>query len=434
MSENSVRLVIDNALCTACGACASICAKSAIKYTNNAAGYLTAVVDESLCVDCGACLTVCPSNHQSKLPFTEDDPFHGKCLAGYIGHSTDDENRQKSQSGGIVTALLCYLLDKHLVDGAIVNQFCAETRRPRAVIAESIEGIMNSCGSYYTQTAVVDEILKHQDKKTAAVVLGCQAEAIQLLRAKGKVLPEYLIGLVCIGQNSGFMVDDLIKQAGCAPSGERERVCVCRLRFKDKDYGGWPGNVHIESDKATYTLPAARRHALKPVYELYRCILCFDQMNAFSDIVCGDPWGIKGKQSPLGYTVVIAHTEKGKQLLEDAQSAGYISLEGLSVNAIMKGQTVDGRQKTKFFTAKSICSQNGWRHPYHPDAFPSTEIPFDKKLEKRLNYTRALYLAKTTPEAYKLINKRKRAVKISLLRPQRILRLLKKRALRLLRR
>jgi energy-coupling factor transporter ATP-binding protein EcfA2 len=92
----------------------------------------------------------------------------------------DNEIRQKSQSGGIVTALLCYLLDKNEIDGAIVNRFSKQTKRPEVIFEDSKIGIQESSGSYYSQSSVVSEVLKHQDKKTVAVVLGCQGESIEL--------------------------------------------------------------------------------------------------------------------------------------------------------------------------------------------------------------------------------------------------------------
>jgi len=411
----SIQTITENALCTGCGACSGICSTKAVDMVANAAGYVVAQVDNEKCANCGVCLEVCPSNKMNSIKVECNDIFHGVCLAGYVGFAKDEEIRQKSQSGGVVTALLCYLLENQFIEGAIVNNFNKDTQRPQAVLAVDKEKIISGCGSYYTQTPVVKTILENnKGRKLAAVVLGCQATSLKLMEEKypNIELPLYTIGLVCAGQNSGYMIDDLIQQSGCDTN--RERVCVCRLRFKDKDFGGWPGNICIVSDKRSYTLPKEKRLALKSVYELHRCISCFDQMNIFSDIVCGDPWNIANKQQPDGHTVVIARTEKGKTLLEDAVRDGAIELEHLPVANIIRGQTVDGRHKTKFFTTKDIYKKNGWMFPY--DEKPFERIPHTsaggkekKVIKERLENSRKFYYESQLSDVNKNIKAKKRS-------------------------
>lgn len=114
------------------------------------------------------------------------------------------------------------------------------------------------------------------------MVCGCQAESLQLIREKysNVRLPEYTIGLICGGQHSGYMIDDLIEQSGCDDEN------ISRFRFRDKAVG-WPGDVHISTRTKDYWLPNERRLRLKQIYELHRCIVCYGQMDIFCDIVCG---------------------------------------------------------------------------------------------------------------------------------------------------
>ncbi|MDK2890655.1 MAG: coenzyme hydrogenase subunit beta [Methanoculleus sp.] len=399
MQIDNISHIATNALCTACGACAGVCPKNAIEIITNTAGYLVAHINNDLCINCRKCAKICPSNPENKPSIETDDIFHGVCLAGYVGYASDSTIRQKSQSGGIVTALLCYLLEKGEIEGAIVNNLNPQTRRPQAVLASSKSEIIDACGSYYAQSSVAKTILENSDKTTAAVVLGCQAESLQLIREKypNITLPKYTIGLICAGQHSGNMIDDLIEQSGC----NDEQLSA--FRFRDKSYG-WPGDVHVTTSTEDCWLPKESRHRLKQVYELHRCIACYDQMNIFSDIVCGDPWGISHKQQPEGHTVVIARTETGKNLLENAARDGAIVLEELSIEDIFRGQTVDGRHKTKFYTCREIFYENEWLFPYPDNSFEN--IPFipanrmvRQNLWKRLTYSRDLYLT-TDGEEY----------------------------------
>lgn len=416
VKSNNITQITNNALCTACGACTKICPSKAIEIITNTAGYLVASLNEDLCSDCGKCSSVCPSYPDNQLTINCGDIFHGRCLAGYVGYASDKSIRHNSQSGGIVTALLCYLLDKYEIEGAIVNTFDPQTRRPKAIFASSRSEIVNASGSYYAQTSVVKTILEHSEKRIAAVVLGCQAESIKLIRDKFPDinLPKYTIGLICAGQYSGYMIDDLIEKCGCTDDR------ILKFRFRDK-LSGWPGDVHITTLTKDYWLPKEERHMLKIVYELHRCIACFDQMNIFSDIVCGDPWGIINKQRPEGHTVIIARNENGKKLLENAARDGAIVLENLPVDAIMAGQTVDGRHKTKYFSVRDIFREEGWMFPGQENNFKNIVYNNANKktlslLVERLHYSRNMYFTTNVENYLRKVQLKKEMMKKKFLR------------------
>lgn len=413
--KQNISILVEQALCTACGACAAICPTDAITMEENAAGYLRAVVDDQRCRNCGVCVDICPSNGREERPVAKGvDLFHGECLEGYMGYALDRNIRQTSQSGGVVTALLCYLLDTGAIDGAVVNRFNSEARRPEAVFATSKAEIIAGSGSYYAQSPVIETILgQDHAKDIAAVVLGCQAESILKIREKHShlKLPLYTFGLICAGQNSGYMIDDLIAQSKC---GEDEPVNG--FRFRDKALGNWPGDVGVYTDRGVYKLNKQRRHDLKLIYESYRCILCYDQMNICSDLVVGDPWGITGDDLWQGYSVVITRTEKGERLIRDASGDGVIKIERLPVRQIMKGQTVDCRHKTKFYTAKDICKDSGWMWPYDEQNFIDhdfcrPDLKTRSDIEARLKKARAFYLMEDRHEIAAKIDDQKRKMK-----------------------
>ena len=383
-----------SALCTACGGCAAVCPVEAITMQENPAGFLAAVVDESLCVGCGLCRKVCPSVRSNTGKFAHRDLIHGICLDGFVGYAAEDGVRLGGQSGGVVTALLCHLLRAGEIDTALVAGFDETTHRPKGVLAETEEEILASAGSYYTQLPILPALKQAKGKRVAAVTLGCQNEALTLMEtAAPQLVPEYRIGLICAGQNSGAMIDDICREAGVdAPAA---------FRFRDKKAGGWPGAITVTDEAGVHELPNQYRHRIKPVYECHRCLLCFDQMNTCADIVCGDPWGIAGKDTPEGHTVILARTEKGRALLQSAEAAGAIVLERLPITEIMRGQTVNDRHRDKVYAAKEVYEREGWRYPY--DKLLMEEyIPNQKamaKNEPKLYYTREYYLAETQEEA-----------------------------------
>lgn len=390
------------ALCTACGGCAAVCPVGAVTMKENPAGFMVACVDETVCVGCGLCRRVCPSIPANMARIAPRDLLHGVCIEGFVGYAADDGVRLGGQSGGVVTALLCHLLRTDAVDTALVAGFDETTRRPKAVLAETEADVLASAGSYYTQLPILPVLRDAKDKRVAAVTLGCQNEALTLMEtAAPKSVPAYRIGLICAGQNSGAMIDDICRQAGCdAPTA---------FRFRDKAAGGWPGAITVTDESGVHELPNKYRHSIKAVYECHRCLLCYDQMNTHADIVCGDPWGIAGKDTPEGHTVILARTEKGLRLLQEAEAAGAVVLEKLPITEIMRGQTVNDRHRDKVYAAKAVYEKEGWPYPY--DTSLMEDYVPDKKAmgknEPKLRYTRKYYMAATKAEAEKLAQRKK---------------------------
>lgn len=121
--------------------------------------------------------------------------------------------------------------------------------------------------------------------------MGCQSKALKLAQSQGMAIPEYLIGLFCAGQNSRDMITDLSQLAKIP---QHEQLRTLRFKYSHPAYGGWPGNTLMVTERHRYTLDKRFRLKLKPLYEFYRCLLCYDQMNVNSDVVCGDPRHIPG--------------------------------------------------------------------------------------------------------------------------------------------
>lgn len=398
--DQNISFVPQNALCTACGACAAVCRENAVTIEENAAGYLAARIDAQKCVDCGLCRKVCPSVSENQTISDVSTVLRGSCLKSFIGHATDKAIRREGQSGGVVTALLLYLLENGKIDGAVTNQFDPEHCASKALYATDRQTLLESVGSYYVQSPVVQAAERvPEGAKTAAVVLGCQAEALRMMERQGLSVPDYLIGLVCEGTYSRRMISDMIASTDCPPEEQPHQF---RFRYSHPAYGGWPGNALLVTDKHRYRIDKNVRFALKPLYESYRCLLCYEQVNTHADLVCGDPWGIPGDHL-AGETVVMARTEKGLVLLEEAQAAGYIKLAPLDTEVFLKGQQIDTRVRTDV-SAGYMCSQkHQWVYPYSvtseaAQTFGAVSTKAQKVYERRLTYTRARNLARNEGE------------------------------------
>jgi coenzyme F420-reducing hydrogenase beta subunit len=149
-------------------------------------------------------------------------------------------------------------------------------------------------------------------------------------------------------------------------------------------------------------------------------------MNIFSDITVGDPWGIDEKTELAGNTVVIARTQKGKELIENAYRDGAIRVEKLPVDNIILGQTVDNRLKTQFFTSTNLTIKNGNPVPFNLDNFHNIkyEKPTESKkklITSRLKYSREIYKEKDTIKYTTMVNAATSLVKKSWKRQNRMI-------------
>ena len=168
MKKNIEKIVEEN-LCCGCGTCSSTCPQQAITMVRNTAGFLVPEVDHNKCNDCGICLLTCPGNGLPEdLTNRYDDIFRGNNIAAYIGRATDEELWKNGQSGGVVSALLMYLLENKIIDKAVVNSFNPKTNKPIVTYVKDREGLIKSQGSYYSQSAVNEKAINNTLEKNCS--------------------------------------------------------------------------------------------------------------------------------------------------------------------------------------------------------------------------------------------------------------------------
>ena len=373
----SITTIVEQKLCSACGLCVGICPVQAISLRDTEAGFLEADVDRDKCVACGRCLKVCPSdsrNTEEIFHCWPDNWFEGEAVAGYIGHAADDQQRFSGQSGGVVTGLLAWLLETGRIEAAAVNHFSEKKQRPEAILARTVEEIKQSAGSYYLQTAVLTQIKKLEDiERLAVVCTGCQSEALHFAAKNISMKKPYItIGLVCEGVYSMGMFNDLTVH-------EFELRKIKEFRFRDKRNGGWPGGVYIGyADGKSQKRPSGERIRLKKYYGAYRCYQCVDMNNLYADIVCGDPWFMKEEMSSdscfNGETVVVARTERGAKILEEAAGAGILKLQKINYRRFFAYNSFDEGRVAKNCIVQMLCRKHKLPELYPHFNFLDTAI------------------------------------------------------------
>ena len=332
--DNLLAEVINLNLCNRCGGCVSFCSAngiSALKIGKN--GY-PEYADKEKCMEGGICYLICPKTVE--LEEEINDKYNWKYPIGqwqdiFSARSTDAVIKEAATDGGVVTSLLLYMLENHIVDGAIVSQKTdCGGRMP--MVAKNRAELLEAAGSFWSEAThldklgdaytscfpvikIIKEYAEKNMKKLALVGTPCQIKAIRKMQAL-EIVPAHLvvftIGLFCM---QCFTLEDLVKQ-NFAKKHNIKIKDVEKVNIKDKLI------LHMKSGLKIH-IP------LEEVEEIAReaCLACPDFVNDYADISAG------GLGSEDGYTSVIVRNSAGKQVYSEALYKGYVENSGASIIA-----------------------------------------------------------------------------------------------------
>ena len=328
--KNLITEVHEKNLCGSCGGCVSFCSAHEISAIEMGEDGIPHFCNEDNCLECGICYFICP-----EVRVVDDELRHqwnwkppiGNFDDILVAQATDPKIREKATDGGVVTALLHYMLDHKFIDGAIVSKKTGNPFEREPIIATNLQDLLGAAGSGFSDMAHVKELgkyttyspslyalrdLKKADLARIAVVgTPCQIHTIRKMQVL-KILPshivKYAIGLYCM-ENFSFGQEEreqFEKRIGINLNDVAKMNMLEDLVFTMKD-----GTVtHVSFDDVeTLVRPA--------------CIACTDFANDFADISVG------GLGSPEGFTTSILRTDAGTKMFKGAVEAGYIKVRSV---------------------------------------------------------------------------------------------------------
>lgn len=281
------------------------------------------ILKSGLCTGCGLCNVIDPSAimvekdgllQPSELPESED--FNHYCPGiGYdikkmgaklfpdtsyryeLGYykqllalrSQSVDTLKNASSGGIVTEICKYVLEKHLADGIICTRYdySDERVRPISYIAYNIEDLMQSQGSKYCPTStlvVLNEVMQHPDKKYVLIGTPCQIAGFRKYASEHSTLREQVV--LCISNFCGGYRDFRELDFFIHNIAGFKKATFFRHRG-----GGQPGGMKIISETGEeFTAPYPDYAKLSRYVKVERCSLCMDAVAELADISCGDAW------------------------------------------------------------------------------------------------------------------------------------------------
>jgi len=355
----NVKYVVKNGLCVSCGVCEAACPRKAIRMLyNEDRGMVFPMVDEKMCNRCGICLDVCYGfkvDHELNLRLFHNLPnsIVGNYIGSYIGFANDRVLRFNSTSGGVVTALLIYALEERLIDGAIVTRMEAgNPPRAKPFIATTTKEILSATGAKYSPVPLAECLETLENGKRYAVVgLPCHIYGIRKLAESSPKIRNSIhlyLGILCGGMPSYLGTQYLLRVYST------EKQHVRRLEYRG---GGWPGRLFIQSESSgqqkEISVPYPEYwQGTFGYFQPYRCTVCHDGFNEFSDISCGDAWlpDIIRKDKE-GTSLIITRTEMGEHLLREAFQKGRIQITPIESQDVIRSQ--QGLIQSKNLTLKA---------------------------------------------------------------------------------
>lgn len=331
---NNIQQVVESHLCLGCGACAYICPESKVRLVDFVDHGVRPVVETSPCVLCSQCLLVCPAfeNDHTEINrrpgvMPELTEYCGPVLEIWEGHATDNELRLAGGSGGIITALTLYCLEKEAMHGALhIGMDSQNPMRNKTKMSRTRADLLSNTGSRYAPASACDSLHLIESAPAPCVFIGQPSEVTALNKAKElrPALREKVglaISFFCAGSPARKGTLDLLVKLGINPDH------VESLRYRGN---GWPGmfSVTLKGDtKPARQISYKESWGFVQAYRPFSTHLCPDGTGEDADISCGDPWYRKIEPDEPGLSLVVVRTETGRNILRRAMEAGYLVLK-----------------------------------------------------------------------------------------------------------
>ena len=286
-------------MCLGCGACAYICPEQNVRLTDVVdEGIRPTVPDPGQCGLCHDCLDVCPGYEErpfESLSATGDRPGTHPILRPGDGdlrgaYACDSEIRSAGSSGGAITALALYCLEKGAMHLARlhIGMDPEDPLRNRTGMSRNRADLVRVTGSRYAPASACDRLELIESAPAPCVFIGQPSEVTALRKAQ-RLRPALdrnvgvAISFFCAGSPSSRGTRELLKQLGIDPAQVRD------LRYRGN---GWPGNFAVTrrgEESPAREMSYQESWGFLQAYRPYSTHLCPDGTGEDADITCGDP-------------------------------------------------------------------------------------------------------------------------------------------------
>lgn len=301
--------VIDAGLCQGCGLCIGSCKH--IEMEDSHPTLKDYCILERNGEECGKCYQSCPQANQKKF-------VNKQALAVYSLRSKNPKILAKASSGGFVTTLTRELIENQTLSEIVMVQ--EDEDKPIAESVDDPDEVIKKAGAVYRRSGALKKLVELMGETYEPVgIVGVPCEMRGTAKIEENMNREILkIGLFCSSQIHPE------KRCGCTLLGEAHPIAVELKKYIIE------GEIEQHEDA---DLQDGKRCESCKQY----CKHCQDFPAIFSDITAGDVGSKKG------YTTVVAWTERGKELVEQAIQKelfdiGEVNKEDLNITIDLKSK------------------------------------------------------------------------------------------------
>lgn len=311
--EDLKKTVLDRGLCTACGACVSLC-----PYMDLVGG--KAVMIEHCGLKEGQCYAFCPRTYVDVASLDERTfgAYRKDLAVGYSksilkARALDREISSIAQYGGVVSTLVTYALESGEIDAAVLAR-SYDGVNPQQTTVRTRREVLECARSKYLVCPTVSDVVKATKQETGNIgFVGtpCQVTAVRKMQTSNLKAEtnriKLIIGLFCtwaLSPQAHKFIRDKVGEA----------------KISKLDVPPPPANILIiQTEKERFVIPLDELRR----FILPSCNVCFDMTNEFADISVGT---VEGDEN---WNTVIARTKEGEKILENAMDASALETKPL---------------------------------------------------------------------------------------------------------
>lgn len=330
-SQQSLKkYVLDERLCTGCGACADICPYQVIHQGRTVQLHPCDLHD-------GRCYNYCPrtltdfSALRHLLFDAEALTLELGAVKGYyFSRASDPDIRAMAQHGGTVTALMALALSEGLIDAAIVSSRNQDFE-PVGTIAKSKDDLLRNAKSRFgvsPTVAAFNKMTKDDKARIGVVATPCQALALAKMRLKpgeedyARISQlQLVVGLYCGWTLSADLYKKMLVEKNIHPEAVLKT-----------DIPAGRNILEIHTKEGVHSM------AMEEVQSCVReaCLYCVDSTAEFADVSVGSARFAGEWEEMRQWNQLIVRTDRGRELVDLAVKNGALEIREAQAESLQE--------------------------------------------------------------------------------------------------